>query len=316
MIQCVTEEYMSRIYLVKEKDLTSVSKAMGSPLRFKILKLLEHRSLNINQIASRLEIPQSTCVFNVKILEDAKLIKTELETAVKGTQKICHSIYDEIVFPLRSKRSLTDDNIMISDIPIGMYSRYSIHPPCGVISNKGAIGFIDQEESFANPRRGSAGLIWFTQGYCEYRFPDTKILPVKRIKSISVSVEICSEFPGHNNEWLSDITLWFNELEVGTWRSPSDCGGEYGILTPRWWSIENTQYGFLKNWKITDTGSFIDDTKVSGLRLSDLNLERTDYSTIRIGIKNDAEYQGGINIFGKDFGNHPQDIRFTIEFEK
>ncbi len=306
---------MSRIYQVKENELYLVGKAMASPLRINILKLLEHHPLNINQIAEHLDIPQSSCVFHIKILEKAKLIETEILSAAKGTQKICHLAYDEIVFPLRSKKNFTDDNIMISDIPVGMYSNYSIQPPCGILSETGAIGFIDQEDSFDDPLRSSAGLLWFTRGFCEYRFPDTRIFPGRKIRSIAVSMELCSEFPGHNNNWLSDITLWFNEFEVGTWRSPSDCGGEYGTLTPRWWSIDNTQFGFLKSWKITRSGSFIDEERVSDICLADLDLERADYSTIRIGIKDDAEYQGGINLFGRGFGNHAQDIRFTIEFQ-
>jgi len=305
---------MSRILLAGDDDIIRISKALSSTLRMKIIKLLEHQSLNVNQIADRLGIPQSTCVFHVKILEVAGILKTESEPAVKGLQKICRLSSDEIVFPLTSKKDFLDDNIMISEIPIGMYSSYEIHPPCGIISDIGSIGLIDRNDSFNNPHRAKAGLIWFTRGYCEYRFPDTHILPDKRVKSIAVSMEICSEFPGHNNEWKSDITLWFNEFEIGTWRSPSDCGGEYGQLTPRWWSVQNSQYGFLKSWKITDSGSFIDGERCSDISLRDLDLQRTDYSTIRIGIKDDAEFPGGINIFGRTFGNQEQDIRFTIEF--
>lgn len=51
----------------------------------------------------------------------------------------------------------------------------------------------------------------------------------------ATAIEICSEAPNHKDDWPSDITVWINNHEVGTWTSPSDFGGERGVLTPAWW---------------------------------------------------------------------------------
>jgi predicted transcriptional regulator len=37
---------------------------------------------------------------------------------------------------------------------------------------------------------------------------------------------------------------------------------------------------------------------------------------VRVGIKEDAEFCGGINIFGSSYGNYEQDIVFKFEIDK
>jgi predicted transcriptional regulator len=36
--------------------------------------------------------------------------------------------------------------------------------------------------------------------------------------------------------------------------------------------------------------------------------------TVRIGVKEDAEHVGGINIFGRGFGNYDQDLMMRLFF--
>ena len=76
----------------------------------------------------------------------------------------------------------------------------------------------------------------------EYRFPNVT-LKKKTLRKVEVSAEICSEDHEYNMDWPSDITLWINDVEVGTWESPSDFGGRRGKLNPAWWSSDKTQYG-------------------------------------------------------------------------
>ncbi|MFX9246770.1 transcriptional regulator, partial [Acinetobacter baumannii] len=88
--------------------------------------------------------------------------------------------------------------------------------------------------SFYEPDKVNAQLLWFKQGYVEYRFPNRTPYDCL-LTGIEVSMEICSEAPLHNPDWPSDITLWINGVETGTWQSPGDFGGERGLLTPVWW---------------------------------------------------------------------------------
>ena len=128
-------------------------------------------------------------------------------------------------------------------------------------------------------------------------------------------MEICSEAPLHHDDWPSDITLWINEVEVGTWTSPQDFGGQRGALTPEWWESYNTQYGLMKSWQITDEGSFIDGLRISNVTLPALKIKEQGFISARIGVKADAQHVGGINLFGRQFGNYPQDIILRLRFK-
>lgn len=69
------------------------------------------------------------------------------------------------------------------------------------------------------------------------------------------------EPPHYNNDWHSDITVWINNQEIGTWTVPGDFGDKRGKLNPDWWNADQTQYGLLKIWTINDT--FIEGKKIS-----------------------------------------------------
>ena len=305
----------SRVFIVEPERSASVIKALNSVLRRKMLNLLYVEKLNINQIAETLEIPQSTCTVNIKILQDAELIITEQTSATKGAQKLCYTTYEEIVLPVLEQETPLNKKIIETEMPIGLYTGYKITSPCGLVSEKNIIGFYDDVESFLNPHRASAQLVWFSSGYLEYLFPKNIPPGSKGISSLSLTAEICSEFPGHNRDWPSDITVWINNKEIGTWTSPMDIGGERGRLTPDWWSINDSQYGYLKTWKISDQGSFIDGLELSNTTLQDLNLDKNPQIIVKIGVKEDATHRGGLNIFGRTFGNYKQGLMLKIELE-
>jgi predicted transcriptional regulator len=303
----------NRILWAEKAAIPEIARALDSDLRRRILDLLTLKPLNVNQIAEALAIPQSTCTVNVQILEKAQLIHVEQVAASKGAQKVCSVPWDEVVLPLRDVAAPGDDRMIVVDMPIGLYTDHRATPPCGMVNEHAVVGFFDQTETFLNPKRATAGLIWMTKGYLEYRFPKSTAVTPDRLAALSVTFEVCSEFPGFNNTWPSDITVWFNGREVGTWTSPGDMGGDYGRLTPRWWDLMNSQYGFLKTWKVTAAGSFIDGMRSGDVTLDDLALGSCDYYAVRIGVKDDAEFVGGFNLFGRTFGNYEQDIVLRLE---
>ena len=90
---------MARNFLVVDpEEGMDVLKGLASPVRVSILKLLHREGpLNINDIADRLGLPQSTVSSNAALLEGAGLIRTEMQKARKGNQKICHSTVDEVL---------------------------------------------------------------------------------------------------------------------------------------------------------------------------------------------------------------------------
>lgn len=67
---------------------------------------------------------------------------------------------------------------------------------------------------------------------------------------------------------------------------------------------------------MTGEGSFVEDVMVSGVRLSDLSVEKQDFIRFRLGIKEDARHIGGINLFGEKFGDYPRNLTMTIRYQK
>ena len=73
-----------------------------------------------------------------------------------------------------------------------------------------------------------------------------------------------------------------------------------------------TQYGILNRLEINKDGSFLNNKKTSDIKIDDLGIDKLQNIPIRIGNKDDAEYIGGFNLFGKGFGDYPQDLILTI----
>ena len=54
--------------------------------------------------------------------------------------------------------------------------------------------------------------------------------------------------------------------------------------------------------------SFVDNAQVSKVDIGRLELGKHHSIRLRIGIDEGARHPGGVNIFGKGFGNYDQDI--------
>lgn len=304
------------ILVLNAMDDIEILKGLASEVRVRILQLLRDESLNVNELTSALGLPQSTVATNIQILEKTGLIHTENTAARKGIQKRCKGIYEEIVLQIprsEGEEPRKDDDIEV-DMPIGLYTGFEVSPPCGLCSTEGIIGYLDVPGGFLDPGRIKAGLLWFEKGHVEYKFPNNSKLTDKPVSVLEVSAELSSETPGTDPTLLSDITLWVNDVEVGSWTSPGDFGDKRGKYTPQWWKLEGSQYGLMKRWSVTDSGSFVDGVRVSSVRLEDLALGEHHSVRVRLGVKDDAEHLGGMNVFGRGFGNYDQGIVLRLGF--
>ena len=295
-------------------NLEAVTKALGSETRLEILRFLSAHTCTLLEIAEALDLPPSTATLHINVLEKAGLIETDLRPATRGLQKVCARVYDRIVIQLPAVAEREDTAVEVS-MPIGAFVDVNIIPTCGLLGDLGIIGHLDDPSAFYEPERIHAQLIWFRRGYVEYRFPN-RLPPNVTRDDIEVSFEVCSEAPLHHANWPSDVTVWIGDVEIGTWTSPADFGGERGALTPDWWDTQNSQYGLLKVWKVTNNGSFVDGMQVSKISLNDLWLEPGSPIPVRIGIKNGAANIGGMNLFGSRFGNYPQDIVLRQHYKR
>lgn len=294
--------------------LESVSRALASQTRLAILRYLGNHTSSVLEIAEALDLPTSTASQHINVLEQSGLIETSLRPATRGLQKVCARIYDDVVIQIPKERP-ADENLIEVSLPIGSYVDAIVAPTCGLASATGIIGHLDEPGTFFEPERLQAQLIWFRRGYVEYRFPN-RLPSDADLESLEISFEVCSEAPLHHSDWPSDITVWVNGTELGTWTCPGDFGGERGALTPAWWGTNNTQFGLLKVWRITRQAAYVDGVHLSPVTLDALNLDNTAPIAVRIGVKSDARNVGGINLFGREFGNYPQDIVMRQRFRR
>ncbi|MEM1483570.1 helix-turn-helix domain-containing protein [Oscillospiraceae bacterium PP1C4] len=307
---------MLKLSINSEDQLTNVCRALSTPLRIHILQQISDKNLSIVEIAEALNTSISTIASNVKILEDAGLIITNIHAATRGTKRVCTKSYADIFINLDSRYSMfNEEKIYEIDMPIGHYIDCNVHPTCGLIGTNGNIASEDHPSSFFNPARVDARHIWFRTGYVNYRFPnDLADFPNLDVQKIAFSLELCSEAPNYDMDWSSDITFWVNGVEVTTWTCPSDFGDRNGKLKSNLWERKFfTQYGVLKTLLIDDSGTYLDDQKVSSITVNDLNII-SPIIDFKIGIKEDAENKGGINLFGVGFGDYDQNIIMTITY--
>lgn len=297
------------------ESITKIGKALSSPVRLQILDMLRNTAKSLLEIAAILDIPLSSAALHVKTLEEARLIVTESQPGIHGSMRVCTCSLQS--FHLETFDSSIDSvNKSISmDMPIGSYYACDIQPTCGLADENGPIDAYDTVRSFYSPVRNRAQLIWFQKGFIEYRFPNIHN-PLLTLNEISFRLELCSEAPGYLENWPSDITIYINGIEAGTYCSPGDYGARRGKLTPPAWPNGSTQYGMLKTFSIKESGSFIDGQPVrQNIGLKDIDINKNPYISLKIAIKENAKHVGGINIFGEKYGDYPQGIVMNLTYE-
>ncbi|MDD5677104.1 MAG: helix-turn-helix domain-containing protein [Kiritimatiellae bacterium] len=308
---------MSQIFNLDKKSAQACFHALASRNRLAIYELLREKELSISQIAREMHISQSFATKEINILEKATLVQCGSSAGIRGAQKICRSVYDEIVYRPSRLKAISDGNMTNKlSIPIGAYQRFEVFPTCGLVNEHKLIGFRDDPQSFYDPAHTSAQLLWFARGWLEYHLP-RKHPRNAVVEEMRVAVEISSENAKSvgENECPSDISLWVNGEKIGPWHSWGFYTNTRGRYTPAWWPIDHNQFGLLKEWKINGEGAYVDGEKISSVTISDLALNSKTLITLRLGIDEQDEHQGGVCLFGRHFGNYSQDMLVTISYK-
>lgn len=303
----------AELTLRQGERLRQLAHALSSQVRLDMLEKLGKHSMNVGELAAALNLPMSTAALNVRVLEEAGLIITETQPGSRGAMKLCSRRLDSIAIslaPVEDKPAAT----LVLHMPVGGYSvAEGIRPTCGLADENSYIGLPDMPQSFYDPARFGAQLLWMRQGWVEYRFavPGMEtFLP----EWLEISFEACSEAPMYRDPWKSDIFVEVNGVRLGTWCSPCDCGGRRGTLTPAWWSSMSTQFGFLKTWRVDAGGAYLDKVRLSDVQMDALHLTRGSYISVRIGVDANAQNVGGLNLFGEKFGDFRQGLLLNLGY--
>ena len=293
--------------------LYQLTRALASPVRIRIMQALGGRSMSVGELSQQLDIPMSTAALAVKILEEAGFIVTEAQPGVRGSVKLCSRRLDTMSVHLVPENR-KEENVLALHMPLGGYSSADgICKTCGLAGAETLLGEMDNPSVFYSPNRFAAQLIWFRQGSLEYRFSFQQMEQME-IEWLELSFEACSEAPMYRDPWESDIAVSINGRRLGVWTSPCDCGGRQGRLTPSWWPALSTQFGFLKTWRVTAEGSYLDGVRIGDVTVRDLGIDGRNYISARIEVPQDAQNVGGINLFGEWFGDYPQALALKVGY--
>ena len=316
MSDIFNNETINNLDIHNPKDAELIQKcsyALSSPERIRIMQSLSQNK-KLSSLAKELNIPRVSLLRHIDILADAKLIYLYYQPGLKGHAKyasLAPANYS-VIFDFKERRESPLPLYSI-ELPIGMFSHCHIERPCGMLSKEKQLIPFDSPNCFFNPERFEAECLWFDKGFISYNFPTPAIDFVSKLSSITFSFEICSETDYYNNDWPSDITIIVNKKELLTFTSPGDFGGRRGKYTPDFWPTSSTQFGLLKKVTINKNGVFLDNQHINkNITFDDLNLFDGSSIQLTIGIKEDAVHKGGINLFGKNFGDFPQAIIMTL----
>lgn len=288
-----------------------VFKALASPARLKIIQLIAQKKMNIQELAAEMDLSSAIVTRHVKQLEEAHILKSEKLPGKSGLQKVSSLAIDNIKIQFPAK-IFPEFKVHQTSLPVGHYTDYDVKPTCGLATLDDYIGTVDDPKFFMDRRRMDARIIWFTQGYLEYKIPNF-LRNNEKPEMLEISMELASEFPFSNNVWPSDMTFFINGQNVGTWTCPGNFSDIRGKYNPGWWESNHSQYGLLKHLRINQYGTYMDGECLSDVKISDLPL-RNSLITFRIAVLENAEHVGGATIFGKGFGNHDQDIEFKLYY--
>ena len=313
----------SKVYDVEnENDLDKIllfGRAINSPTRIEIIKMLNKKQMTLTDIANALNIPISSASVHTQILLDAELIQIDYSTKKKGHIKYHGYAFNKcVILNLREYFGHGDDYTSYEyKLPIGDYIDIKVGKRSGAATGKEEISECDAFVGMEfDARRRDTQILYTDEGYVVYAIPNA-FAKHGEIKRVELKLEICSEANGYNETYESDISFTINGKRVCTYTSPGDFGARYGKYTPAWWFKESTKYGLLITIAVTDGGVWLNGELVNkAVTLKDLDLAAGNKITLRIGVEDDAKHKGGFNLFGEKFGDYDIPIVFTAYFNK
>lgn len=289
-----------------------VFKALSSETRLSIMELLlQEGPMSITAICERTGLTAGSLTPHIRILQDSGLIDVTMREGKHGILKICTAVESSMLIsaPVLS----ISENMYETEIGVGQYTNYEVRPTCGICTPEHIIGKVDVPAFFADAERMDAHILWFSSGYVDYMLP-CFLKEGQQPLELQISMEISSEAPGVQENWPSDIHFRINGVNLGYWTSPGDFGRIRGIYNPAWWFPNWNQHGLFKLLSINEQGTFMDGGRISDTTIGDINIRPGRAIAFRIEVPENVQHVGGATLFGKGFGNYPQDIRMRMHY--
>lgn len=308
-----------KLDILEEGDterIVALGEALSNQTRLRIMRYMQKAPFvkDVPTMSAELGIPKSTLVHHLAILEKAALVRVFYKSSARGAVRLVSRNLQTAFLRLYHYTEIgkRKETAVVQTLGVGQYADYQGAQLC--FATDTAL-FTQQESSFSRDRF-DAQLIYTTDGIVTYHFSNA-VARREDVSNISFSFEICSEAPFFDNSFLSDVTFWINGIEVATYTCPGDFGDRRGRLTPDWWLSVNTQYGDLVTLTVNEDGTYLNGTRVSSrVTIGRLALAEGNKTVFALGNKVTAEHRGGFNLFGKGFGDYPQDICMQISYRE
>ncbi|WP_313467462.1 ArsR family transcriptional regulator [Carnobacterium sp.] len=299
-------------------DLTTESKlvfqALSSDTRLKMIHFIGNQKKSVGEIADNLQISKAITTRHVQQMEDCGLLGSERGVGKNHNRKMVFLKVDDIHISFPEK-VYPEFQLHSTDLKIGHFTDFSVKPTCGLATEKEVVGKSDDPKYFLDTNRVDAALLWFSEGFVEYKIPNL-LREDELPEMLEISFEIASEFPVSNNIWPSDISIFVNDIKVATYTVPGNFSDIRGRYTPGWWNDRFSQYGLLKHIRINKLDTGIDGEKYSPVTIDDLHLQDHSLLKLRFEVEENAKNKGGLTLFGQGFGNHDQNILINTYYLK
>ncbi|WP_304472924.1 transcriptional regulator [uncultured Faecalibaculum sp.] len=312
----VNHETKEILYLKAEEDALPFFQALANKNRLEILRILRQKDASIKELGELLGISSAVITKHIQALEEAGIVRSSTRPGKRGLKKLCTLALNEAQVIFNNNYGDSARSFMEVELPISAYDQCEITAPCGMAGEDRIFGSIDDPRYFTAANRYAVNLLWFTSGWVRYPIPLLDV-DLHRVEEIEISMELCSEHPGFNNHWKSDIAFELAGLPLGNWTCPGDFGDRKGRHTPGWWTL-GTEYGLLKTLVVNREGTFLDGTQIGAVTAEDVlnTLQDTAQDTLpfRILAPASAVHPGGLNLFGRHFGDYDQNIRVLFYY--
>ena len=291
-----------------------IFKCLGSEVRMQIVHLLsQNGEMNLNELASALELTNGALTSHVRMLEQCGIIQTVPSYTGRGLQKICSLKVDQMLMNVYPVREALTAKAYETSIRIGHYSDYAAGPSCGIACREKLIGTENDPRCFAYPERVDAEMIWLHDGYVEYRIPN-QLPEGQRIDQITLSFEVGAADQGSESDTQSMLHFLLNGKEMGHWLSIKSMDADGGIYTPGWWQRRERRCGFLKMLVINRIGAFLDGVMMAETGNGYEFLDGSGEMHFRFEARSENGNNGGLALYGRGFGNYQQDIQVRVHY--
>ncbi len=85
---------------VRGDDIPKIAMALSSPTRIQILNFIKDKEVDMQQVAELINQSKANASAQMRILEEAGLVKTSYKPGVRGVKKVCSTNVREVTLVL------------------------------------------------------------------------------------------------------------------------------------------------------------------------------------------------------------------------